>query len=237
MSGMDSLAGRRALVTGGSRGIGKAIASCLSRNGAEVTITKTSSGGEDRYHRVDFSCEKQLSEFCQIIADSRYDIVVNNAGLNRVQAIDEVDCDTFATIHKVNLEAALRITKAAVPCMREQGWGRIVNIASIWSQISRAGRIAYSASKFGLEGMTLAVAVEVAASNILCNCVSPGFVDTDLTRQTLGSIAMEKMADEVPCKRLAQPEEIAQLVLWLASPLNTYVTGQNIVIDGGFSRV
>jgi 3-oxoacyl-[acyl-carrier protein] reductase len=120
--------------------------------------------------------------------------------------------------------------------MRERGWGRIVNIASIWSVVSRPGRGSYSASKFALDGLTAALAAEVAADGVLVNCVSPGFVDTELTRSVLGEDGVAQLVSEVPAGRLAQPDEIAALVAWLAGPENTFVSGQNIVIDGGFSR-
>jgi 3-oxoacyl-[acyl-carrier protein] reductase len=128
------------------------------------------------------------------------------------------------------------LSRSVVPGMRERGWGRIVNVASIWSVVSRPGRGSYSASKFALDGLTAALAAEVAADGVLVNCVSPGFVDTELTRSVLGDEGIARLVAEVPAGRLAQPAEIAALVAWLAGPENTFVSAQNIVIDGGFSR-
>ena len=121
--------------------------------------------------------------------------------------------------------------------MRQKSWGRIVNMSSILGKISKAGRGAYSASKFALDGMTAALAAEVACYGILSNCVAPGFIETDLTRQILGQEQMDVLAQQIPMKRLGQPEEIARFVLWLASAENTYLSGQNIAVDGGFTRV
>jgi NAD(P)-dependent dehydrogenase (short-subunit alcohol dehydrogenase family) len=123
-----------------------------------------------------------------------------------------------------------------VPAMRERGWGRIVNISSIWGTISREQRGAYSASKFALDGLTAALAAEVARDGVLANCVSPGFIDTELTRTVLGEDGIAELMAQVPARRLGSPAEVAAFVAWLAGPENTYVSGQNLVIDGGFSR-
>ena len=121
--------------------------------------------------------------------------------------------------------------------MREQKWGRIVNISSIWGKISKAYRAPYSASKFAIDGLTAAISAEVAADGVLVNSVAPGFIDTDLTRNILGSEGMQQLALEVPIKRVGTTEEIAEFVVWLAGLDNTYISGQNIAIDGGFTRV
>ena len=119
---------------------------------------------------------------------------------------------------------------------RSRGWGRIVNVASIWSLRSIAGRAAYSASKFGLDGLTAAIAAEVAADGVLVNCVSPGFVDTELLRRMMPAEQIAALVAQVPMRRLARPEEIAAFVGWLAGPENTYISGQNLPIDGGYTR-
>ena len=120
--------------------------------------------------------------------------------------------------------------------MRQRQWGRIVNVASIWSLRSIAGRAAYSASKFGLDGLTAAIAAEVAADGVLVNCVSPGFVDTELLRRMMPAEQIAALVAQVPMRRLARPEEIAAFVGWLAGPENTYISGQNLPIDGGYTR-
>jgi 3-oxoacyl-[acyl-carrier protein] reductase len=121
--------------------------------------------------------------------------------------------------------------------MKRNRWGRIVNISSIFGNISKEFRASYSASKFGLDGMTAALSAEVSEFNILANCIGPGFIDTEMTRNVLGEKGMMELKDRIPMKRLGQPEEIAALVSWLVSDENTYLTAQNIMIDGGFTRV
>jgi 3-oxoacyl-[acyl-carrier protein] reductase len=121
--------------------------------------------------------------------------------------------------------------------MVRRGWGRIVNVSSIWGKISKAHRASYSASKFAIDGMTVALAAEHTADGVLANSVAPGFIDTELTRSILSESDRAALIAEVPARRLGQPDEVARLVRWLASEENTYISGQNIAIDGGFTRV
>jgi 3-oxoacyl-[acyl-carrier protein] reductase len=165
------------------------------------------------------------------------DVLVNNAGVNVVAPFCDQTIQDFERIQQVNVHAPFLLSRAAVAGMRQRRWGRIVNICSIWGVISKEQRAPYSASKFALDGLTTSLAAEVAADGVLANCVSPGFVDTDLTRRTLDDAGIQELVARVPMRRLAAPEEIAALVAWLAGPENTYISGQNIVIDGGFSRV
>jgi NAD(P)-dependent dehydrogenase (short-subunit alcohol dehydrogenase family) len=126
--------------------------------------------------------------------------------------------------------------QAALAGMKIRRYGRIVNVTSIWGHKGRSGRVAYAASKFALRGLTAAAAAEVAPFGILVNSVAPGFVDTELTRSVLGEKGAEEAASLVPMRRLAQAEEIAHAVAWLTSPENTYMTGQDLIVDGGFLR-
>jgi 3-oxoacyl-[acyl-carrier protein] reductase len=137
----------------------------------------------------------------------------------------------------INLRAPLLLSQAVAAGMRERGWGRIVNVASIWSVITKPGRAMYTAAKAGLAGLTRTLAVELAPSGVLVNTVSPGFTRTELTAATLSPQDAASLAGQVPAGRFAEPAEIAQVVLFLASPANTYLTGQNIVVDGGFTCV
>jgi NAD(P)-dependent dehydrogenase (short-subunit alcohol dehydrogenase family) len=236
----DPLASRRALVTGGTRGIGLAIAERLRQAGATVLVTgrHPEAEGPDgfEYRGVDFSDRSALEAFADEARDWAPDVLVNNAGVNKLSPFAEIEPDDFDRIQAVNVRAPMVLCRAVVPGMRERGWGRIVNVASIWSLLSRTGRGSYSASKFALDGLTAALAAEVAADGVLANCVSPGFVDTELTRSVLGENGIARLVADVPVGRLAQPQEIAALVVWLAGPENTFVSAQNIVIDGGFSR-
>ena len=120
--------------------------------------------------------------------------------------------------------------------MKERKWGRIINITSIWSQKSKEHRASYSASKFGLDGITAALSAELSEYGILSNSVSPGFIDTDMTRKILGESGMKDIEKQIPIKRLGNTREIAELVYWLTSESNSYISGQNVFIDGGFIR-
>ena len=234
------LAGRLAVVTGATRGIGRAIALRLRAQGARVIATGRAAKGEApedcEYRSVDLAAEAQTRAFAEALAAERPDILVNNAGINRLAPFAETSAEDLSALHRVNVLAPLLLCRAVLPAMRERRWGRIVNIASIWSLRSLAGRAAYSASKFGLDGLTTALAAEVAADNVLANCVSPGFVDTELLRRMLSAAQIAELVAQVPMRRLARPEEVAAFVAWLAGPDNTYISGQNLPIDGGYTR-
>jgi len=244
------LSGRTALVTGGSRGIGLAIVRQLAEAGASVIATGTGERMSDglaalqqdglpvTYRAARLDEDPSLNSLCEFVASlERLDILVNNAGVNEIVNVDQVTAEVYDRLHRVNLRAPLLLSGAAVPLMRRGGWGRIANIASIWATITKPGRSMYTASKFGLVGMTKTLAVENAAFGILANAVSPGFTLTELTRSTLSTEEIEQLAQQVPARRFAEPEEMARVVAFLCSPLNTYLTAQNVTVDGGFTSV
>ena len=237
----SGLAGRSVLITGGTRGIGYAVANAFLEQEAEVHVTGTKEGGKGPhgsiYHSCDFSNSENLENLCDKVQRINVEVLINNAGINKIGAFAELSPEDFLRIQQVNLYSAFRLIQAVLPGMTLKKWGRIVNITSIFSIVGKEFRAPYSASKFGMDGMTASLAAEVAESGVLVNSVAPGFIDTELTRKVLGEQGMQEMATKVPIRRMGKPEEVARLVLWLASNENTFVSGQNIAIDGGFSRV
>ena len=234
---------KRVFVTGASRGIGASIARAFKREGAFVIGTQTqqnsSNLGEDCHEWLvaDFADEKQIFKCVNFIKSNKIDILINNAGFNINKSFSEIDLNVFKEIQQVNLLAPFLLCQAAVFGMVDRGWGRIVNISSVFGKISKSGRAAYSASKFGLDGLTVSLSAEYSSKGIMANCVAPGFFDTSLTRKMLSTEEIKDLISNVPGARLGEVNEIANLVLWLSSEENTFTTGQNIAIDGGFTRV
>ena len=234
--------GKKAFVTGASRGIGHAIARAFQGEGAYVIGTHTGTNKEvadicQEWVVSDFSDIQSIKDCADYVRSAEPDILVNNAGVNKIAPFVEIKPDDFLSIQQVNVFAPFLLCQAAVPAMKKKKEGRIVNISSIWGKISKEYRASYSASKFALDGMTLALAAEHSVDGIIANSISPGFIDTELTRRVLGEEGMQNLALSVPARRVGHVEEIARFVLWLSSEENTYISGQNIAIDGGFSRV
>ena len=218
-----------------------AIANAFVEQHAKVHITGTSKNTccppGIEYHACDFSNPEELEALCKKVSTMNFNILINNVGINRVAKFIDIKSEDFLKIQQVNLYSAFRLCQSVIPSMLVAKWGRIVNINSIFGIISKELRASYSASKFALDGMTVALAAEVSASGILVNSVAPGFIDTELTRKVLGKQGMQEMSEKVPIRRMGRPEEVAKLVLWLASEENTFLCAQNIAIDGGFTRV
>jgi NAD(P)-dependent dehydrogenase (short-subunit alcohol dehydrogenase family) len=209
--------GRTALVTGGSRGIGAAIAARFTALGAQVLAPSR--------EELDLADAGSVLRYLGGLPAGA-DILVNCAGVNWPRPLDET--------LEVNLAAPLRLTRGLGPGMVARGYGRICSVSSVWAHVGREGRAVYAASKAGLEGMTLSLALEFAPG-VLVNAVAPGFVATDLTRQNNTPAEIERIAAAIPLRRLAEPGEVADLVAFLCSERNSYVTGQVVVSDGGFT--
>lgn len=237
-----------ALVTGGTRGIGAAIADRLQSAGFRLLLTGTdpadiasrnaSAPPTRRYLAADLSDAAQTAELADAIGGlPRLDVCVNNAGINIIKPLEEVEAADLDHLTAINYRGPYLICQAAARAMKPRRCGRIINIASIWSVITKPGRSLYAGAKAGLVGMTRALATDLASDGILVNAVSPGFVATDMTRRSLTEDQLARLTAEVPLGRLARPEEIAEVVAFLASPACTFMTGQNLVVDGGFTHV
>jgi len=243
------LENKTVVVTGGTRGIGAATVEAFLESGARVYATGTdlqvlnelnesakSKTKPVEYLYLDFTLPDSVSECLGILSKlDRIDVLVNNAGVNKINPIDEIAEEDWDWINAVNLRGPFLITKMLAKKMKEQKSGRIVNISSIFGVVSKEKRTAYSTTKWGLIGLTKAIALDLAPDNILVNVVSPGFVDTELTRRVLGEEGIDELVGKIPQLRLANCKEIAKTVLFLASEHNTYITGQNIIVDGGFT--
>jgi 3-oxoacyl-[acyl-carrier protein] reductase len=222
---MIGLAGRTALVTGASRGIGAAIRRCFEASGAEVLAP----GRTDCDLAFPASLEAYLTGLRRPV-----EILVNCAGINPLAALEEADPEVFAQVLQVNLQAPLALARAVAPGMKARGWGRILNVSSIWARISKPRRLVYSAAKAGLEGLTRSLALELAPHGVLVNALAPGFVDTELTRRNNPPQVLAQITAAIPVGRLARPEEIALCAAFLCSEANSYLTGQTIAVDGGY---
>ena len=217
------------LITGASRGIGKATKKIYEHKGWEV-IAPTRS-------EMDLSDPKSVTDYCDdlIQRDIRISAIVNNAGINEINEIDNVPYDEMRQMLQVDLESPIIILNKLVPMLKAQGKGRIVNIGSIWAVVSKPGRAMYSAAKNGMHGITNALALELGPHGILVNTVCPGFTLTELTRKNNTDEEIASISAGIPLRRMAEPEEIGKLVYFLGSFENTYITGQKIAIDGGYS--
>ena len=214
-----------ALVTGGSRGIGAAIAEHLTDANWQVLAPTRS--------ELDLSNSDSIDEF--LVNSPKVFGLVLNAGINEPAEIADIDDATWQRTLDTNTGSAFRLVRALAPQMAETGGGRIVAVSSAYAGRARMGRAAYGASKAALEALVRSAAVEFASSGVLANAIAPGFVDTELTRANNDSTAISALLERVPVGRLAKPVEVASAVSFLLSPSNTYITGQTISVDGGWS--
>ncbi|MSP87449.1 MAG: SDR family oxidoreductase [Alphaproteobacteria bacterium] len=228
------------LVTGVSRGIGRAIADRLVARGDRVVglaRTPPSKGFTGIFHACDLAdTEVTAGTLARIVADHAIDGVVNNAAINVVGRLGQVDLNDFDAMVELNLRAAIQVTQAALPGMRRRGWGRVVNIASR-TALGKTGRTVYGATKAALIGMTRTWALELARDGITVNAVSPGPIDTELFRSTNppDSPTTRTIMADIPAGRLGRPEEVAAAVTFLASEDAGFITGQTLSVCGGLT--
>lgn len=247
---MGLLDGKVALVTGGSRGIGKAIALKFASEGADVVFTYLSNKAAAEQteqelgqfgHRVkayasDASSFESAHELVkQVIEDfSRIDILVNNAGITRDTLLMRMTEQQWDEVLNGNLKSAFNFTHAVVPLMARQRAGSIISLSSVVGIAGNAGQANYAASKAGIIALSTSVAKEMGSRNVRCNCIAPGFIDTDMT-SSLPEELRKEWAKTIPLRRGGTPEEVANVALFLASDLSSYVTGQVIHCCGGMS--
>lgn len=243
----DALKGEVALITGASRGIGRAILHQLARAGASVVGTATSQAGADsisaqiaelgaqgRGALLNVRQAEQIEALIDSVAQSygKLSILVNNAGVTRDMLAMRMRDEQWDEVIDTNLTGAFRLARSVVRGMMKAKHGRIINISSVVGSSGNAGQANYAAAKAGLEGMTRAFARELGSRGITVNCVAPGFIDTDMTR-ALTAAQSEAMLAQIPAGRLGQPEEIAAVVAFLASAAAGYITGTTVHVNGG----
>lgn len=222
------MAKKNVLVTGGSRGIGRAIVNCFRKNGYKVIAPSRD--------ELDLLSDYSINAYLERMKEP-VDILVNNAGINQIATLDEVTDENISETFQVNLLAPLKLSKNLALRMIKQRAGKIINIGSVWGSITKPGRVTYTITKSGLEGLTRSLAIELAPYNILVNCVAPGYVNTEMTRKNNSLPQLGKIRSAIPLKRLCEPVEIAEVVLFLASEKNSYITGQTIIVDGGYACI
>jgi len=238
---------RVALVTGASRGIGKAIAQRLCAEGYVVIGTATSDDGAERISsylndagndgcgmKLDVGCDESVICVVKAITENHGAplVLVNNAGITKDNLLMRMKADEWGDVINTNLNALYRTTKACLRGMTKARWGRIINITSVVGSMGNPGQSNYAATKAGAEGFSRAMSKEVGSRSITVNCVAPGFIDTDMTAQ-LSEEHKDAMLGQIPLGRLGAPEEIAALVGFLSSDAASYITGETVHINGG----
>ncbi len=249
---MNRLSGKVAVVTGGNAGIGEAIAKAFAREGASVVITGRRQGELDRVVNDIVQAQGKAVAVAGSVTDElsaqeavrrtvqqfgRLDILVNNAGVGDFgKRLHEIDDTTWAQVLDVNLTGVFRMTRAVLPQMLKQGWGAIVNISSVASLVGLPTLSAYAASKGALDALTRALAVDYAKDGIRCNVVNPGLIDTPMAAPLMGNPEqLNPILSHYPIRRPGKPEEVANLVLYLASDEAAWVTGGTFPLDGGMT--
>jgi NAD(P)-dependent dehydrogenase (short-subunit alcohol dehydrogenase family) len=245
-----NLKGKVAVVTGGSKGLGKAMARGLAEAGADIVISSRHENelkpaldeilkGTDRKGRFVVADMSRRSEVLRLARTAieqmgRVDILVNNAGTNIPQAIDQIKDEDWDAVMEINLNSIMVLTRALVPQMKSRGWGRVIHISSVMGFISKEGRNAYSATKSALIGLARANALDLGRYGITVNCIAPGPFLTDLPGRLLSEAEKQEFAKVTALGRWAEPKELVGPVLLLASDAGGYITGETLVVDGGW---
>ena len=243
------LVGRRALITGGASGIGRACAIRLAADGADVVVVDRDAAAADSVAAEvgGTAVPLDLSDLTAVDAlDLDVDVLVNNAGLQHVAPVHEFPVERFAYILRLMIEVPFRLARGALPHMYDEGWGRVVNISSIHGLRASAYKSAYVTAKHGLEGFSKVVALEGAGKGVTSNCVNPAYVRTPLVEGQIADqakahgLSEDQVVEQVmlapaAVKRLIEPAEVADAVSWLCSPSAASVTGSSLVMDGGWS--
>jgi NAD(P)-dependent dehydrogenase (short-subunit alcohol dehydrogenase family) len=247
---MFNLNGKVALVTGGSKGLGKAMARGLAEAGADIIISSRheeelkpalaeilkGTDRKGRYFVADMARRDQVEKLARSALDflGRVDILINNAGTNTPQAIDQIKDADWDRVLEINLHSIMVMTRALVPQMKARKWGRIIHISSVMGLISKEGRNAYSATKSALIGMCRASALDLGPYGITVNCLAPGPFLTDLPGALLSAEEKEQFAKMTALGRWGAPSELVAPALLLASDAGSYITGETLVVDGGY---
>jgi NAD(P)-dependent dehydrogenase (short-subunit alcohol dehydrogenase family) len=244
------LSGKTALVTGGSKGLGKAMARGLAEAGADVFISSRhenelrsaleeilqGTGRRGRFAVADMSRREQVAQLAKTALEQmgRVDILINNAGTNKPQAIDAITDEVWDEVLEINLNSVMALTRALVPQMKERRWGRIIHISSVMGFHSKEKRNIYSATKSALLGLARASALDLGAFGITVNCIAPGPFLTDLPASVLSEAEKKVFAERTAIGRWGDPRELVGPALLLASDAGSYITGQTLIVDGGF---
>ncbi len=243
------LSGQTALVTGASRGIGKAIALTLGKAGAKVACIArneeklketadeiTAAGGTAAIYPCDVTDSAAVQKVVETVAEQweKLDIIVNNAGITRDTLIPRMSDEEWDDVIATNLRSVFLFTRAGIQAMMRKRYGRIINISSVSGIMGNPGQANYSASKAGIIGLTRTVSREIAGRKVTVNAICPGFIATEMT-EALGPLVQDEVKKRVPAKRLGEADEIADAVLYLASDSGAYITGQVLTVDGGLT--
>jgi NAD(P)-dependent dehydrogenase (short-subunit alcohol dehydrogenase family) len=243
------LDGRKALITGGSRGLGKAMAAIYLDAGADVMITsrheeelkaaaaelEALKKGRVEWKAMDMTVAAQVDALAKdaVARLGKIDVLVNNAGTNLPQPVDQISDESWETQIQLNLTSVMRLTRALVPGMKERRWGRIIHVSSVLGLGGKEGRNAYCATKAALVGFARASALDLGPFNVTVNCIAPGPFLTDLPGKLLSAAQKQHFADRTAMGRWGRPEEIAGPALLLASEAGSYITGSTLLVDGG----